>query len=76
MQSVAMEAYLRKIYNDPKSEGGYSSASRLYRVAKRKYPDLTFDRVREFLKTEDAYTLHKQARRRFKRGKVITGKFW
>ena len=62
---------LKTIYYDTKSPGGFSSALKLYKAAKQKLPDLKLSDVKLFLRGELTYTLHKQARRKFKRNPVI-----
>ena len=62
---------LKKIYYDPKSPAGFSSVQKLYDVAKLELPKLTLSEVRRFLRGQITYTLHKQAKRKFKRNPVI-----
>ena len=62
---------LKKLYYDEKSPAGYSSALKLYKFAKQKIPTLKLDEVKDFLKSQITYTLHRQARRKFKRNPVV-----
>ena len=59
---------LREVYFDPKRVGSYDGVGALRRVTRvqRKI-------VAEWLSEQDAYTLHKPARRHFKRRRVIVG---
>ena len=59
---------LKKVYFDPKRVGSYGGVDALRRVthAPRKI-------VAQWLSEQDAYSLHKPARRRFKRRCVIVG---
>ena len=59
---------LKKVYFDPKRVGSYGGVNALRRVthAPRKI-------VAQWLSEQDAYSLHKPARRRFKRRCVIVG---
>ena len=59
---------MREVYFDPKRVGSYGGVGALRRVTRvpRKI-------VAEWLSEQDAYTLHKPARRHFKRRRVIVG---
>ena len=59
---------LSKIYHDPKDPGSLGGVSRLWRRARQLYvPGVTRKSVQEYLRSEQAYALHKPARRRFTR---------
>ena len=59
---------LSKIYHDPKDPGSLGGVERLLRRAKQLHvPGATQQTVKEYLRSEQAYTLHKPARRRFTR---------
>ena len=62
------EQPLRTVYFDPRKVGSYGGVDALRRVARmpRKI-------VVEWLSEQDAYTLHKPARRHFKRRRIIVG---
>ena len=62
-----MEKALRKIYLDPRDPGGLGGESTLFKRARQLGLKATKKQVREFLKSQDPYTLHKKRRRRFKR---------
>ena len=64
-----MSAEVRsRIYNDPKDSGSLGGVERLLRRAKQLHaPGNTRTKVEEYLRSEQAYTLHKPARRRFPR---------
>ena len=64
---ISAEA-LSKIYHDPKDPGSLGNVERLLRRAKQLHvPGATRQTVQEYLRSEQAYTLHKPARRRFTR---------
>ena len=67
-----IDEYLKEIYTNPENEAGFASAGRLYHAAKEELPAISLHDVKEFLKTQNSYTIHKQARHRFPRGKVIS----
>ena len=59
---------LNRIYHDPKNPGSLGGVERLLRRAKELHaPGATRTKVEEYLRSEQAYTLHKPARPRFTR---------
>ena len=59
---------MREVYFDPKRVGSYGGVGALRRVTR-----VPRKSVAEWLSEQDAYTLHKPARRHFKRRRVIVG---
>lgn len=67
----ALSTELKRIYNSPEDPGSYGGVERLYSRAKAlRVPRVTRKKVKEFLKGEQSYTLHRQARRHFTRNHV------
>ena len=62
------EQPLRSVYFDPRRVGSYGGVDVLRRVTR-----MPRKMVAEWLSEQDAYTLHKPARRHFKRQRVIVG---
>ena len=63
---------LKKLYLDPKFPGSYSGAYKFYQEVKNIHPKVTLKKVNEFLKSQDAYTLHKRTRKpKFRRNLVF-----
>ena len=62
------EQPLRSVYFDPTRVGSYGGVDALRRVTR-----MPRKMVAEWLSEQDAYTLHKPARRHFKRRRVIVG---
>ena len=59
---------LNRIYHDPHDPGSLGGVDRLLRRAKQLHvPGATRQTVQEYLRSEQAYTLHRPARRRFTR---------
>ena len=59
---------LSKIYHNPKDPGTLVGVERLLKRARQlNVPGVKRKTVQEYLKSEQAYTLHKPARRRFTR---------
>ena len=61
---------LSKIYRNVKSSASYSSVNALYKEAKKHEPDIKLSDVKLWLSGQDAYTLHKPARKKFKRNRI------
>ena len=66
-----MDEYLASIYYDPKNSASYTGPTKLYRVVRAAGKKITLKQIREWLKGQEAYTLHRQARHRFPRNRVI-----
>ena len=70
-----VEEKLRRIYRDPSDPGSLGGIDRLLRRAKQlKVPGVNRLVVKQFLKGEQAYTLHKPARRRYVRNRTYVAK--
>ncbi len=69
-----MDTYLSSVYYNPKRSGGFGGVERLYNDVKKdgKF-DVSRSKIRKWLMSQDTYTLHKPARRRFKQNRVIVG---
>jgi hypothetical protein len=62
-------------YLDPSSPACYSSADRVWRYVKKKFPKISVHDVDDVLQRIPTYTLHKSRRVRFKRRKTVTAGF-
>ena len=63
--------YLKKIYFDPKEPGSFSGPIKLLRrVRKEGRYDLSLKNIKEWLKEQDTYTLHRTRRQPKKRNRV------
>ena len=62
---------LSTIYYNPEHEGSFSTAKKLYEAAKLVDSKITLKGTQKWLSGELTYTLHKPARKRFKRNPVI-----
>ena len=69
-----MENYLKNIYFDINSSASFSSVYKLYKEVKIKYPDVTINQVKNWLSKQFPYTLHKPARRIFKRNRYLVSR--
>lgn len=54
---------LANLYFDPKFPGAYGGIEKFYREVKKQYPDVTYTKIKTFLSSQDAYTLHKITRK-------------
>ncbi len=63
---------LKDIYYDIRNPAGYASRYVLFRAAKQQNKNLTLNDVKEWLRRQETYTLHRSARRRFPRRKTIS----
>lgn len=58
-------------YYDPADPGSYGGVERLYRSLKEKGEKVKYADVKDFLKQQNTYTLHKDKRNNFKRNRII-----
>ena len=68
---MKLETFLEKTYHNPSNNAAFSSINKLYKAAKLRYLNVTFNVIKDWLSSQDTYTLHKDARRKFKRNKII-----
>ena len=64
----SVDKTLRSIYYDPAHTAAYSGINALYKACK--HESITRAQIKEWLKKQDTYTLHRPARKRFKRNRV------
>ncbi len=65
---------LKKIYYDTKDSGSFAGVQRLLKRAREKgIEGVSQEKVAKFLADQQSYSLHKPARRNFKRNKTIVG---
>ena len=69
-----MDEYLSSVYYNPKRTGGLGGVERLYLDVKKdgKY-NISRAQLKKWLMKQDTYTLHKPARRNYRRNRVIVG---
>ncbi|GFY65701.1 uncharacterized transposon-derived protein F54H12.3 [Trichonephila inaurata madagascariensis] len=61
---------IEPIYKNPENPASFGGVNALYRALDNRVK--TKD-IKQWLETKDSYTLHKPARRRFKRNRVLVG---
>ena len=68
---MKLDTFLHKIYFDPENTASFSSANKLYKVTKVKFPNVTADYIKDWLSAQDAYTLHKPVKKKLKRNRIF-----
>ena len=68
-----VEEELKNIYFDHAHPASFGGVDRLWKAARRRLPNLKRARVEEWLRGQDAYTLHRETRERFARSKTVVG---
>lgn len=65
--------YLHSIYFDAKNPGSFTSPEKLYQIVRKqgKYK-ISRAKIKNWLREQDVYTLHKDVKRKFSRRKIIT----
>lgn len=64
---------LKKIYYDVTSSGSYGGIDRLHKAVREKRINLTRKEIESFLQAQSSYSLHKPARKHFKRNPIVVG---
>ena len=62
---------LKTIYEKPSNIGSFSSVYKLYQSAKNINKTITLNDVKQFLTTQDSYTLHKPSKKHFITQKIL-----
>ena len=66
-----MDKFLHSLYYSTKSPVAFASTNTIYAYAKKIKPNITLKNVSEFLHRQHTHTIHKQAKRKFPRNKVV-----
>lgn len=69
-----LDKVFRKIYYDINSPGGFSGVQNLYKEVVKINPKITLTQTKKWLSSQLVYTLHKSARRKYKRNPIIAEK--
>ena len=65
-----LNAYLSLVYVSPEHPASFSRLNKLYRIAKKDFPSITHNEIKQWAETNLSYSLHKPSRRNFKHNKV------
>lgn len=68
---IKQAEHISSLYYDPQKPGGFSGAANFIKSNKQLLKDSTI--VRDWLSGQEAYTLHKPARKRFRRRQTLVG---
>lgn len=68
--TVKKDTLLHQLYYNP---AGYGGVQELYKAARQHMKSITVDQVRNWLRGQRTYTLHKPIRRKFSRRKTVVG---
>ena len=68
---MTIDETLKKNYWDVSLPGSLSGLDNFYRALKERKIKINRNKIKEWLKTEDGYTRHVQAKKRYKRNRVI-----
>ena len=71
MMMMKLDTFLEKTYLNPENNASFSSAVKLYKATKLKFPSVTLSYVKQWLASQDVHTLHKPVRRKFKRNRIV-----
>ena len=63
---------LKQLYRDPKFKGAFGGRKQFYRAVKENYPNVKWRQVKDYLKKDDGYTLHRPIRKPRKYRRILT----
>ena len=64
------DAYFSRVYESPEHPASFSALDKLYRIAKKEFPNITRNKIKQWAETNLSYSLHKLSRRNFKHNKI------
>ena len=64
------DAYLSRVYESRKHPASFSGLGKLYRIARKEFPGITRNEIKQWAEANLSYSLHKPSRRNFKRNKI------
>ena len=66
------EKYINKIYYNPKHPASFTGVEKLYRAAQKDGRNISRPQIKQWLRSQETYTLHRRARRKFPRNKFVS----
>jgi hypothetical protein len=69
--ATTLDQYLNKIYFDPEHPASYSGPGKLYRVVKKVGYHPTHEFIKQWVRDQEAYSIHKPARYKFPRQRIV-----
>ena len=64
------DAYLSRVYESPDHPASFSGLDKLYRIAKKEFPSITRNEIKQWAENNLSYSLHKPSRRNCKHNKI------
>ena len=64
-------AYISHVYESPDHPASFSGLDKLYRIAKKEFPNITRNEIKQWAENNLSYSLHKPSRRNFKHNKIF-----
>jgi hypothetical protein len=71
LSRAKINSTLRSIYYNPKNANAFTGINNLYDAARQKLKTLKLDQVKEWAKSQDTYTIHRDSVAKFKRNRVV-----
>jgi transposase InsO family protein len=71
MDTSTKNQVLSEVYHDIDNSGSYGSVRTLFNAARQTNPAISQEDVRRFLRSQFAYTLHRQARKKWVRNPIV-----
>ena len=65
-------AFLEQIYFDPAHPGAFAGPAKLFQILKKHDRPASFKEIKEWLRNQDAYSLLRPVRYKFKRSRIVT----
>ena len=65
-----LNANLSQVYISPEHPASFSGSDKLYRIAKKEFPSITRNEIKQWADTNLSYSLHKPSRTNFKRNRI------
>ena len=65
-----LRTHLKKLYYTTKGAASFSGVHKLFQEARKTFPKLKREQVVDWLRTQDAYNLHRPVRKHFQRNRV------
>ena len=64
------DGYLSRVYESPDHPTSFSGLDKLYRIAKKEFPSITHNEIKQWAENNLSYSLHKPSRSNFKRNNI------
>ena len=65
-----LNAYLSRVYVSPEHPTSFRGLDKLYRIARKEFPSITHNEIKQWAETNLSYSLHKLSTRSFKCNRI------